>query len=81
MVQKIHPRGVIWVPSSRLMEAVPSIYKDVHVLCYKKKVFITELPVLVEKRLLPSIHYPLMTYLLRPHATVISKFGETPLCI
>ena len=38
MVQKIHPRGVIWVSSSRLMwadhqknlEAVPSICKDVH---------------------------------------------------
>ena len=38
MVQKIHPRGVIWVPSSRLIWAdhlkhlttVPSIYKEVH---------------------------------------------------
>ena len=38
MVQKIHPQGVIWVPSSRLMWAdhqkklttVPSIYKEVH---------------------------------------------------
>ena len=38
MVQKIHPWGVIWVPSSRLMwadqlkklTAVLSIYKEVH---------------------------------------------------
>ena len=38
MVQKIHPRGVIWVPRSHLMWAdhkkklteVPSIYKEVH---------------------------------------------------
>ena len=43
MVQKIHPRGVIWVPSSRLMwadhkkkmTAVPSIYKEVHVWTYQ----------------------------------------------
>ena len=41
MVQKVHPRCVIWVPSSRLMwadhqkklTAVPSIYKEVHELC------------------------------------------------
>ena len=42
MVQKIHPQGVIWVPSSRLMWAdqlkkidsssVPSIFNEVHVL-------------------------------------------------
>ena len=40
MVQNIHPRGVIWFPSSRLMwadqlkklTAVPSIYKEVHTL-------------------------------------------------
>ena len=44
MVQKIHPQGVIWVPSSRLMWAghqkhliaVPSIYKEVHALCYEE---------------------------------------------
>ena len=38
MVQKIHPRGVIWVHISRLMwadqlkklTAVPSIYQEVH---------------------------------------------------
>ena len=39
MVQKIHPQGVIWVPSSRLISfkkltAVPSIDKDVHALVY-----------------------------------------------
>ena len=43
MVQKVHPRDVIWVPSSRLMwadhqknlTAVPSIHKEVHdQVCY-----------------------------------------------
>ena len=44
MVQQIHPRGVIWVPSSRLMwadhqknlTAVPSIYKEVQ--AYRSKI-------------------------------------------
>ena len=43
MIQKIHPWGVIWVPSSRLMwadqrkklTAVPSLYKEVHVQLMK----------------------------------------------
>ena len=41
MVQKIHPQGVIWIPSSRLMwenqlkklTAVPSIYKELRSPC------------------------------------------------
>ena len=45
MVQKIHPRVVIWVPNSRLMwadhqkklTAVPSIYKEVHALVHTVK--------------------------------------------
>ena len=45
MVQKIHPQGVIWVPSSRLMRenqlkkltAVPSTYKEVHGLVVGKE--------------------------------------------
>ena len=50
MIQKVHPEGLTWVPSSRLMwadqlkklTAVPSIYKEVHALCMQKiKVFNT----------------------------------------
>ena len=57
MVQKIHPRGVIWVPSSRLMwadhkknlTAVPSIYKEVHAPGHQRPRHCEGIPVIVSR--------------------------------